>query len=279
MKSFKLFIEDNKDKSVPDGFMKNKDGTISVVHDTSNKRPKLNKEKNIKESLVGKVKKALGVKADHEKSLADHAASHNKEDHGEHLKKHSADLHKDKHEASAVHHFKNSSININHNLVDDHKGKRSHGYARHIAQMHKKKGKPHEEDHHASDAHAHQTILKHAKPLGKKITLYHGTEHDFGKAAKKSKGGVIHSPAHLSTSHDHKVSKGFGKHVVAIHAGKKDKAVHLDGKGDHSHSHEKETVVPAGTKLKHIKSHKTSDGYTIHHFKVHHQDDHEHYDK
>lgn len=279
MLKFRSFLEqkDHNAKSVPDGFMLNKDGSISIVHDTSNKRPKPNKEKKLKEDLIGKVKKAFGVKADHEKSLADHAASHNKENHTEYLKKHSADLHKDPHEASAARHYKESSININHNLINDHKGKGSHGYYRHTAQMHQSKGKPHEEDDRASDAHAHHTILKHTKPLGKKITLYHGTNHDFGKAAKKSKGGIIHSPAHLSTSHDHKVSKDFGKHIVAIHAGKKDKAVHIDGKSSRF-SHEKETVVPAGTKLKHIKSHKTSDGYTVHHFKVHHQDNHEAYD-
>ena len=273
MKRFKHFVEEKKEKEITSGFMLNKDGTVSVVHDTSNNRNK----KSIKESFL---KKVFG-KADHEKSLDDHAASHNKEDHSEHLKKHSADLHKDPHEAKAVHHFKSSSREINHNLINDHKRgvSSSFTYDHRSAKKHKLKGNEHEQDDHGSDSHAHHTIMKHAKPLGKKITLYHGTDHDFGKAAKDSKGGIIHSPAHLSTSHDHKVSKDFGKHVVAIHAGKNDKAVHLDGKGGHDQSHEKETVVPAGTKLKHIKSHKTSDGYTVHHFKIHSHEDHKPYDK
>ena len=271
MKRFKYFIEEKKE--ITSGFMLNKDGTVSVVHDTSNNRNK----KSIEESFL---KKIFG-KADHEKTLDQHAASHNKEDHTEHLTKHSADAHKDPHEAKALKHYKGSSMNMNHTLINDHKNGRSHEFHfdRQSAQMHKQRGSEHEEEHRQTDAHVHHTILKHAKPLGKKMTLYHGSEHDFGKAAKASKKGIIHSPAHLSTSHDHKVSKDFGKHIVAIHASAKDKAVYLDGHKKDTHKSEKETVIPAGTKLKHIKSHKTSDGYTVHHFKIHHQEDHKPYDK
>lgn len=270
MKHFKQFTEEKKE--VPSGFVLNKDGTISVAHDTSNNRNK----KNVNESIL---KKVFG-KPDHEKSLDEHAASHNKEDHTEHLKKHSADIHKDPHEAKAVKHFKENSMNMNHTLISDHKKGRGHNWRfdSHSAKMHKQRGSEHEEEHRQTDSHVHHTILKHAKPLGKKITLYHGSEHDFGKAAKSSKKGIIHSPAHLSTSHDHKVSKGFGEHIIAIHAKKKDKGVYLDGKTN-GRDHEKETVIPAGTKLKHIKSHKTSDGYTVHHFKIHHQEEHKPYDK
>ena len=273
MKRFKHFTEEKKEKEITSGFMLNKDGTVSVAHDTSNNRNK----KNISESFL---KKVFG-KADHEKTLDEHAASHNKEDHTEHLTKHSADAHKDPHEAKALQHYKGSSMNMNHTLINDHKNGRSHEFHfdRQSAQMHKLRGSEHEEEHRQTDAHVHHTILKHAKPLGKKMTLYHGSDHDFGKAAKDSKGGIIHSPAHISTSHDHKVSKGFGKHIVAIHASAKDKGVYLDGHRKNAHKSEKETVIPAGTKLKHIKSHKTSDGYTVHHFKIHHQEDHKPYDE
>ena len=273
IKSFKRFAEAKKEKEVPSGFMLNKDGSVSVVHDTSNNRNK----KKISESFL---KKVFG-KPDHEKTLDEHAASHNKEDHTEHLTKHSADVHKDPHEAKSVKHFKENSMNMNHTLISDHKEGRSHEYRfdSHTAKMHKQRGSEHEEEDRKTDAHVHHTILKHAKPLGKKMTLYHGSEHDFGKAAKSAKKGIIHSPAHLSTSHDHKVSKGFGEHIVAIHASAKDKGVYLDGHKDGKRKGEKETVIPAGTKLKHIKSHKTSDGYTVHHFKIHHQEEHRPYDK
>ena len=182
---------------------------------------------------------------------------------------------------------------MNEHLIDSHKRRTGHGYSKHQARIHHLKGSDHShmDDHrtfpnesqlkdiHKSEAHVHHTIHKHAKPLGKKITLYHGSHHDFGSAAKKSKDGVIHSPAHMSTSHDHKSATEFGSgHVVVIHAHKKTKAVHIDGKGSKSAgSSEKETVLPAGTKLKHVKSHKTTDGFNVHHFKVHSQDDHEPY--
>ena len=263
------------------GFFLNKDGTVSIAHDTSNHRSNARKKKKLKEGILDKVKSAVGIKADHEKTLDDHAAEHNKEDHHKYLTKHSANAHKDPHEAKAIKHFKDSSMNINHTLIKDHKEGRSgeFTYDRYSAKMHKQRGREHDEDDWRSESNVHHTILKHAKPLGKKMTLYHGSEHDFGEAAKSSKKGIIHSPAHLSTSHDHNVSKGFGKHVIAIHADEKTKGVYLDGHGDHDKKSEKETVIPAGTKLKHIKSHKTSDGYTVHHFKVHSQEDHEPYDK
>jgi len=273
MKTFKELREGLAKKGVPSGFMLNKDGSVSVVHDTSNNRNK----KNIGESFL---KKVFG-KPDHEKTLDEHAASHNKKDHTEHLTKHSADVHKDSHESKAVHHFKEHSMNMNHTMIRLHKQGLRHDfhYNSHTAKMHKLRGSEHEEEDRDTDAHVHHTILKHAKPLGKKITLYHGSDHDFGEAAKSAKKGIIHSPAHISTSHDHNVSKGFGGHIVAIHASAKDKGVYLDGHNSSKRKAEKETVIPSGTKLKHIKSHKTSDGYTVHHFKIHHQEEHEPYDK
>ena len=275
MKSFK---KHTNDRSVPKGFYRNKDGSVSIDHDTSNdrsgtKRPAPIKKKSINE-LFGLGKK--DKRADHEKSLADHAAEHNKEDHTEHLKKHSADIHKHSHDAGSVKHFKSYSGGVNSKLIEGHKKGLKHHEVHSINQhdTHHKHGQAHEEGF-ESHAHVHHTIMKHAKPLGKKMTLYHGSTHDFGAAAKKNKG-ILHSPAHLSTSHDHKVASEFagqsgGRHIVAIHAKKKDKAVYLDGKT--KNKGENETVVPAGTKLKHIKSHKTSDGHTVHHFEVHDQSD------
>lgn len=289
---FKQHIAEQEDKPTP-GFGKDKDGNVFIDHDTSFPRKKeKEKKKDTNESIL---KKFFGGKADHEKTLAEHAAGHNKEDHGAHLSSHSADAHKDHHEAKAFDHFKRNSTDMNEHLIESHKEGKDHGYSKGAAYRHKLLGKKHShmDDHHhfpndaelhnidVSEAHVHHTIHKHAKPLGKKITLYHGSHHDFGAAAKKSKGGVIHSPAHMSTSHDHKPATDFGSgHVVVIHAHKKTKAVHIDGKGSKSEgSREKETVIPAGTKLKHIKTHKTKDGYNVHHFKVHSQHDNgKHYD-
>ena len=292
LKNFKAYIAEQEDKATP-GFGKDKDGNVFIDHDTSFPRKKeKEKKKDTNESIL---KKVFGGKADHEKTLAEHAASHNKEDHSAHLSSHSADAHKDHHEAKAFDHFKRNSTDMNEHLIESHKEGKSHGYSKDAAATHKILGRKHShmDDHktfpdrkeqkkiHESEAHVHHTIHKHAKPLGKKITLYHGSSHDFGAAAKKSKDGTIHNPAHMSTSHDHKSAEKFSTgHVVAIHAHKKTKAVHIDGKGSKSEgSSEKETVLPAGTKLKHIKSHKTKDGYTLHHFKVHSQEDHgKHYD-
>mgnify|MGYP001079217026 CR=1 FL=1 len=298
MKSFKQYISEEKDKStaVGSGFHKDEDGNVFISHSTIHDRDaKKDKKKDTNESLLNKIKSAVGMKADHEKSLDEHAAGHNKEDHSEHLSKHSADAHKDPHERKAFNHFKTNSTEMNEHLIKSHKRKIPHSFDKHKAAEHKmgKKDHAHMDDFKTfpdkaglkkinhSEAHVHHTINKHSKPLGKKITLYHGSHHDFGAAAKNSKDGIVHNPAHMSTSHDHKSSKRFGSgHMVVIHADRNTKAVHIDGKGSASAgSGEKETVLPAGTKLKHIKSHKTSDGYNVHHFKVHSQEDHgSHYD-
>jgi hypothetical protein len=291
MKSFKTFTK-NKDKStaVESGFHKDKDGNVFISHSTTyDRNAKKDKKKDTNESILDKVKSAVGMKADHEKSLDEHVAGHNKEDHSEHLSKHSEDAHKDRHERRALKHFKTNTTEMNEHLIEAHRRKRQHLFSRHKAYFHKQDGEKHVhmddfetypnkknmEKITDSEAHVHHTILKHSKPLGKKITLYHGSRHDFGAAAKKSKDGIVHNPAHMSTSHDHHTSKEFGSgHVVVVHADKHTKAVHIDGKGSQHPSGEKETVLPAGTKLKHIKSHKTSDGYNVHHFKVHSQQNH-----
>ena len=299
MERFKSFISKNKSKStsteIEPGFSKDADGNVFISHDTSfrSRDRKKDKKKDTNESIVGKVKKAFGMKADHEKTLDDHAAKHNKEDHSQYLSDHSERAHKDPHDKKAFHHFKKNTTDMNEHLIEAHKHQQYHSFRKRNANDHEYGNHKHVhmddfktfpsdknlEKIHNSESHVHHTIIKHSKPLGKKISLYHGTSHDFGKAAKESKNGIVHNPAHMSTSHDHKVGQRFGDHIVVVHADKKTKAVHIDGKGSeksgnvHSKEGEKETVIPAGTALKHIKSHKTSDGYDVHHFKVHSQHD------
>lgn len=292
MKRFKQYIAEEENKGPTKGFDTDKDGNVFVAHDTSFDRKK-EKKKDTNESIIAKVKKAFGGKADHEKSLDEHAAKYNKEDPSKHLSDHSAHAHEDQHEREAFDHFKRNSTEMNEHLIGSYKKGIRHGYTKSHARLHKDTGSNHShiDDHnefpndkqlqdiHKSEAHVHHTIHKHAKPLGKKITLYHGSHHDFGEAAKGAKDGIVHNPSHMSTSHSHESALKFGSgHIVVIHADKKTKGVHIDGKGSKSEgSSEKETVLPSGTKLKHIKSHKTTDGFHVHHFKVHSQEDHEPY--
>ena len=135
----------------------------------------------------------------------------------------------------------------------------------------------------------HDTIKKHAKPAGMEVHLYSGTgPTDFSALAKKSKDGILHSPAHISASHDKHVADEFafhgdrtkGKHMIKIHVQPHDKILHISKLSQFPE--EKETIIPAGTKLKY--SH-TEDGHIgdkhlaagkpikIHHFTIHSQED------
>ena len=143
MITFKQYIAEQEDKATS-GFDKDKNGNVFIAHDTSFERKKeKEKKKDTNESIIKKVKKAFGVKADHEKSLAEHAAGHNKEDHSEHLSSHSADAHKDPHERKAFDHFKRNSTEINEHLIDNHKSSLGHRYGKKHADEHKEKNKKH----------------------------------------------------------------------------------------------------------------------------------------
>lgn len=135
----------------------------------------------------------------------------------------------------------------------------------------------------------HKTILKHSKPIGHETILYSGSAHDFGKMARESKDGIIHSPAHISATHDFSVAHAFvgirnmkkddrENHVIKLTTKPEDKGLHIGRSvGEHS---EKETIIPAGTKLKyhgtHVKNMMSSYGqkedFHIHHFTIHSQE-------
>lgn len=142
----------------------------------------------------------------------------------------------------------------------------------------------------------HDNIKRYCHPAGKEMRLYSGTGHDFGKMASQSKDGVIHSPAHISTSHSldfasviavDKVGGGDDKELHMLHIKVKptDKIMNFDSRLPLSH--EKEAVIPAGTKLKYshttdhmIPTHanrRTGEiGYKkpfkVHHFTIHSQE-------
>lgn len=131
----------------------------------------------------------------------------------------------------------------------------------------------------------HDGLMSSAKPIGHDITLYSGTgDTNFGLIARHSKDGILHSKAHISATHDHNVASQFafavgGKsQMIHIHMKSSDKGVHVSKISNHPDEHE--TVIPAGTKLKYLRSEEGKltgglyDGkkVTIHHFTIHSQE-------
>lgn len=128
----------------------------------------------------------------------------------------------------------------------------------------------------------HEAIKRLASPIGENLKLYSGSRTDFGKLGKESKDGILHSPAHLSTTHNFEkaseFSKGFPKHMVVIHAKAHNKGIHVSGLG--AVPSEQETIIPAGTKLKYshssernidVEGHGRREKYLLHHFTIHSQ--------
>lgn len=132
----------------------------------------------------------------------------------------------------------------------------------------------------------HSAILNNVRPAKEEFHLYSGTQHDFGEMAKHSKDGILHSPAHISATHNPNVALSYAKppsenetgHVVHVHVQPGDNILHLSGLSKYKTEHE--TVLPAGTKLKysHTTYHKDVDNtgladktlhVNVHHFTVH----------
>lgn len=133
----------------------------------------------------------------------------------------------------------------------------------------------------------HETIKKNSKPSGMHISLYSGTQRDFSKLAKQSENGILHSPAHISTTHDFETAETFANqfgqkynhkhpvlHILKINIKPKDKILHVSKYSNLEDEHE--TIIPAGTKLKYHKTdtYLNSPGYKtkIHHFAIHSQE-------
>jgi len=129
-----------------------------------------------------------------------------------------------------------------------------------------------------------------AKPLGHRVHLYSGVHPSFVKAikhAEKHTDGVVHSPAHISTTHDVHTAAGFAvhsghdstqffplnkntdnenvgkttKHMIHVHAEASNKGIHMSGVEGNKHAAEAETVLPPGTQLKY--SHTTHHYHTV----------------
>ena len=157
----------------------------------------------------------------------------------------------------------------------------------------------HDPVRHLSDheEHIHDAIQKNAKPSQHEFHLHTGVSRDLGGAHNdpRNKDGLVHSPAHISATHDletashfaHKAGnndRGTVHHMMRIKIKKGDKILHVSRHSDLPEEHE--TIIPAGTTLKHIKTtlhhHDGSEvegaspgkkyKVAVHHYEIHHQD-------
>lgn len=202
--------------------------------------------------------------------------------------------------------------------VDDGKKWASSHIAKHFISNHKlkadnKKLAPYRASNViGQDKNAADHLKTAAKPLGHEVHLYSGVHPSFVQAikhAKKHTDGVVHSPAHISTTHDVHTAAGFAihsghanehvrplnkntdtqyvgkttKHMIHVHAKASDKGIHMSGVEGNKHAAEAETVLPPGTYLKY--SHTTHHYHTlpdqgdddhhridVHHCTIHKQD-------
>lgn len=125
----------------------------------------------------------------------------------------------------------------------------------------------------------HEAIHTHKHEAGVHFHLYSGTSFNPKELAEKSEDKILHSPAHISGSHDLSVAvkfAGFDKnnisHMMHVAVKPHNKVAHMDG---HSEHREQESVIPSDTKLKYLHTtyHKAPSGKRIdvHHFEIHHQ--------
>lgn len=135
-----------------------------------------------------------------------------------------------------------------------------------------------------SDEKMHNAIKAHVHKAGEDVHLYSGTNHDFSETAKKSKDGILHSPAHISATHSHRTASNFAddggkpweepRHIVHIHVKPHDKILHVSGVSELPH--ERESIIPSGTNLKYSHStrhyHGLRTNVNVHHFTIHSQE-------
>lgn len=122
---------------------------------------------------------------------------------------------------------------------------------------------------------AHDAIHRNAKPSEHEFHLHSGIGWRLGAAHEGSRNGLVHSPAHISATHDLGTASyfahGAGKkdpdryhHMMRVKIKKGDKILHVSRHskyGDEEH----ETIIPAGTTLKHIKTtYHHHDGSEVH---------------
>lgn len=125
----------------------------------------------------------------------------------------------------------------------------------------------------------HDAIKRNAHKAGENIHLYSGTHFNPKAAAKHSKDGILHLPAHISATHNLSVATRFAhkqrdgnRHIMKIDVEPHHKLLHLSHISDFK---ENESVIPSGTKVKY--SHTTDHFHngkkmSVHHFSIHSQE-------
>lgn len=139
-----------------------------------------------------------------------------------HLEAHFRDISKDHPETKAISNYIGSSKSLNYSLID---------------------GQLPAQD----DLETHRAIHKNARPIGAHLSVYTGSGIDLEDAAKQSKDGVIHLPAHTSTSIVKTIASSFGYHKNRINIKPDDKGLYVD---HISSMGERELILPAKTRLK-----------------------------
>lgn len=219
------------------------------------------------------VKKSVAESVEHDK--ADAAHEYNKKHHGK-----VGDLSDKLHDATAHTLDDKESEHIKRYTGDDEHDDSQTGSSR----LNRKLIHGQELTH--SEKNMHNTIMKHAKASGHEFHTFSGTTRDFEHLAKHTKDGIFHSPAHISTTHSLNGARHFAdnkhvdggeegeKHLMHIHVKPHDKVLHVSGHSQYSHEHE--TIIPAGTKLKYHGSSMHDNGlgdkYKAHHFTIHSQE-------
>lgn len=149
----------------------------------------------------------------------------------------------------------------------------------------------------------HEALMSNTHTAGRNIHLFSGVNKDMVNAiddAKKN-NGILHSPAHISASHDVNVAAHFARqasfmnteiynpekhgasHMIKVHVKPHQKIIHMSHVSDYPAEHE--SLIPAGTKLKYSHStdhwtrrrpdHSDPDKarekakMTVHHFTIH----------
>jgi len=252
MKSFYTFINEEKKSIDEKGYYLNKNGIAVPIKDIHFKmgHKGFKEETSPLSSLPGGHMSASEVNA-HSKKLRDYQGTHKE-----------ADWRKTR---GHVRYYEQDS-----DALDKHGGEGSTEINDTLRHNHRHGSEPtkHMDKFQAS---VHHTIMSKSKPLGHETHLHSGIGFDAGKAAGESKDKILHLPAHISTTHDIKTASNYAHgHMMHIHAKASDKGFHIPNSPEH------ETIIPAGTKLKHTHTttHEGEHGQThqVHHFTIHHQD-------
>jgi hypothetical protein len=150
----------------------------------------------------------------------------------------------------------------------------------------------------------HHAIQKNVKPSKHEFYVHHGSSSHLANFHQSYNNPhreeqLVHLPSHLSTTHDNDTAQYFAHrtnkkdngpsyltnrhHIMRIKVKKGDKVLHVSKHSHHPIEHE--TILPAGTTLKYIKTtnhhHEGSDiegakpgqkyAVSVHHYEIHHQ--------